>query len=189
MHQILEKFIALSMLLLCLPLAIIIFLLVKIDSPGPFIFRQKRAGKNKKPFTMYKIRTMVVNAEKIKSKYLSLNEADGPVFKIRDDPRYTRIGKILSHTAIDELPQLINVVTGNMALVGPRPLPLNEAAKVPKKYSERFSIMPGMTSPWIINGAHNLTFKQWMELDVKYVRNRSALIDINIFLKTLLTRF
>ncbi len=154
-------------------------------SQGPFIFEQKRAGKNKKPFTLYKIRTMVVNAENIKSKISNLNEADGPVFKIKNDPRYTKIGKFLSHTGLDEIPQLINVIKGEMDFVGPRPLPVDEANKVPKKYERRFSILPGITSLWIIRGAHNLTFDQWMKLDMEYVVKKSISYDSEIFLTTL----
>jgi len=140
-------------------------------------FKQKRMGKNKKVFTMYKFRTMVKNAEDLKSNIYHLNEADGPVFKIRNDPRYTKIGKFLSHTGLDELPQIINVLKGEMALVGPRPLPVDEAKKIPKKYGRRFSVLPGMTSPWIIKGAHNLTFKKWMELDLNYVKKKSLWYD------------
>ncbi len=152
-------------------------------------FKQKRLGKDKKSFTMYKFRTMVDNAEDLKSKIYHLNEADGPVFKIRNDPRYTKVGKFLSHTGLDELPQLINVIKGEMALVGPRPLPVDEAKKIPKKYERRFSVLPGMTSPWIIKGAHRLTFKKWMELDLEYVKNKSIKYDLVVLEKTALTIF
>lgn len=184
-----DKIISLVLLFLTIPLWPILYLSVKLTSRGDFIFKQKRAGLNKKPFTMYKIRTMVVNAENLKKKYAHLNEAERPVFKIRNDPRYTKIGKILSHTAIDELPQLINILKGEMAIVGPRPLPLSEAKRIPNKYSRRFLILPGMTSPWIISGAHQLTFKQWMESDVDYIKKKSSIFDIKILLKTLLILF
>jgi lipopolysaccharide/colanic/teichoic acid biosynthesis glycosyltransferase len=127
---------------------------------------------------------MVWNAEALKKQYLKKNEADGPVFKIKNDPRYTRIGKILSRLAVDELPQLMNVIEGNMTFVGPRPLPLYEAEQIPKKYNMRFSILPGMTSSWIVQGAHTLSFKKWMELDCSYVKERSVMKDISIILKT-----
>lgn len=127
---------------------------------------------------------MVEGADSLKSQVQSLNEADGPVFKIRHDPRYTPVGKILSHLAIDELPQLINVINGEMALVGPRPLPVAEAKKVPKKYHARFTVLPGMTSSWIVNGAHALSFKRWMELDCEYAHNRNILTDLKILLST-----
>lgn len=177
--------IALVFLFFSLPFLIIIFFIIKLTSSGPFIFKQKRTGKNKKTYFLYKIRTMVENAENLKSKIENLNEADGPVFKIRNDPRYTRIGKFLSHTGLDEMPQLVNIIKGEMDFVGPRPLPVGEAEKIPKKFEKRFSVLPGMTSPWIVRGAHNLTFDQWMKLDLKYVEKKNFLYDIQIFLKTL----
>ncbi|OGH16127.1 MAG: hypothetical protein A3C30_02965 [Candidatus Levybacteria bacterium RIFCSPHIGHO2_02_FULL_40_18] len=186
MPYLLQRIIALFFLLLSTPLLVLLFLAVKWDSSGPFIFKQKRAGKNKKPFTMYKIRTMVEGAEKLQSRYAKLNEASGPVFKIRNDPRYTRVGKILARIAIDELPQLWNVVKGEMALVGPRPLPLYEANKVPKKFEQRFSVLPGMTSPWIIKGGHGLKFDQWMKLDLEYVKKKSLLFELKILAQTAL---
>lgn len=185
----LQKFIAVLMLILSTPLWPILYLLVKIDSEGPFIFRQKRTGKNMKPFIIYKIRTMVKNAEKIQSKYKKLNEANGPVFKIKDDPRYTKIGKYISSLALDELPQLINVVKGEMALVGPRPLPLKEASKIPKQYHLRFSVLPGMTSDWITHGSHKISFERWMKLDVDYVKNKSLEKDLAILLNTFVLIF
>lgn len=179
-----SKFFALIFLVLLSPLIFLLFILVKLSSKGPFIFKQLRAGKYKKPFYMYKIRTMVKNAEDFKKKYLHLNEADGPVFKIRNDPRYTKIGKILSYSGLDEIPQLINILKGEMAFVGPRPLPVDEAEKVAKRYNTRFSILPGITSPWVVNGSHRLTFKQWMELDLDYLEKKSFLYDLKITLLT-----
>lgn len=174
------------LLVLCLPLLGILYIIVKLDSPGPFLFLQLRAGKGKKPFWIYKIRTMVAEAENLKQKIKNLNEADGPVFKIRNDPRYTRIGKYLSRMAIDELPQMMNIVEGKMAFVGPRPLPLAEAAKIPKKYEKRFILAPGMTSTWVIEGAHTISFKKWMELDCQYVTEKSVGKDISIMARTIL---
>ena len=173
------------LLLLCSPLFVIFFLAVKLTSKGPFLFKQKRLGKDKKPFTMYKIRTMVNNAEQLKKKYYHLNQIHGgPVFKIKNDPRYTKIGKIISHTGLDELPQLINVIKGEMSLVGPRPLPLEEAEKVPKKYERRFSVLPGITSPWVIKGSHVLSFRQWMELDLDYIKKQNFCYDMKICIQT-----
>lgn len=180
----LKRTAALVLFLLSLPLLAFISVVVKLTSRGPFIFQQKRAGKNKKPFVFYKVRTMVERAEALKKGLRNLNEADGPVFKIRNDPRYTRVGKFLSHTGLDELPQLLNIVKGEMDFVGPRPLPIEEAKKVPKKYQERFRILPGMTSPWIVEGAHKLSFSRWMKLDIDYAKNKSLLGDLNIFAKT-----
>lgn len=148
-------------------------------------FKQKRLGKNKKPFFIYKFRTMVVNAENLKSKIQNLNEADGPVFKMYNDPRYTKIGRFLAHNGLDEIPQLINIIRGEMALVGPRPLPINEAKKVPKKYERRFSVLPGITSLWVVKGADHTSFKKWMEDDLEYIKNKSFLYDLKIIIQTI----
>jgi len=172
------------LLIFSLPIFTILYVIVKLDSEGPFLFLQLRAGRDKKPFWMYKIRTMIQNAESLKSQVSHLNEADGPVFKIKNDPRYTRVGKLLSHIAIDELPQLINILQGSMVFVGPRPLPIQEAQEVPHKYDVRFTVLPGMTSEWIVQGAHAVSFKKWMELDCEYVYSRSIRKDFLILLKT-----
>ena len=179
-----QRFIALILFAISVPLLVVFFFFVKFNSKGPFIFKQKRMGKNKKIFIMYKIRTMVENAERLKKKYMKFNEVDGPVFKIKDDPRFTGFGKLLSYTGLDELPQLINIIKGDMAFVGPRPLPVIEALKVPKKYQKRFEVLPGVTSPWVLKGQHALNFSKWMELDLKYIKNRSRVYDIRISLST-----
>lgn len=186
LRLILYRIIALVGLLLCSPFLAVCFIIIKLDSPGPFLFKQKRLGKDKKPFILYKMRTMVEGAERMKSKLKRQNEADGPVFKIRNDPRYTRPGKFLSHSGLDEIPQLINVLQGEMSLVGPRPLPVSEAKSVPDRYSARFSVLPGMTSSWIIEGSHNLTFIRWMKIDVAYAKNSSIYQDSVILFKTTL---
>jgi len=180
-----EHLLALTLLIILSPLLGVLYLLVKLTSPGPFIFKQKRAGKNRKPFTMYKIRTMVENAENLKSKIYYLNEADGPVFKIRNDPRYTKIGRFLSRTGIDELPQLVNVIKGEMSFIDPRPLPTEEAKKIPKKYERRFFELPGISSPWVIKGASHLNFDQWMKLDLEYVDKKIFWYDISITFQTI----
>ena len=180
----LQRLLALIISIITLPFLGLLWLLVRIEDGGPLFFKQERMGKDKKPFIMYKTRTMVVDAEKLKKKYLHLNEAGGPVFKIRNDPRYTKIGKILTRTGLDELPQLVNVVKGEMALVGPRPLPWDEAIKVPKKYQKRFSVLPGITSSWVVKGSHELSFDEWMRLDLRYVKNKSFWQDIGISLLT-----
>lgn len=175
----------LILLIVSLPILSVLYILVKTNDKGPFLFKQKRVGKNKKVFTIYKIRTMVTNAEELKKRYLKLNEVNGPVFKIRNDPRYTKIGKIIAHSGLDELPQLINVIKGNMALVGPRPLPLEEALKIPKKYQARFSVLPGITSPWVVKGSHKMSFDEWMKLDLQYIKQRSLFYDLKIILQTI----
>jgi lipopolysaccharide/colanic/teichoic acid biosynthesis glycosyltransferase len=179
-----ERLFALVIFIFFLPLLLVLYAAVKLTSKGPFIFRQKRVGKDKKSFIIYKIRTMVEDAENLKHKIKNQNEAEGPVFKIRHDPRYTKVGKFLSHMAIDEIPQLVNIIKGEMAFVGPRPLPIDEAAKVPKKYDKRFSVLPGMTSSWIVSGAHSLSFAKWMALDLEYVEKKSFFYDLKIVLMT-----
>ena len=186
-----QRVLALLLFILLLPFFGVLGIILKIQNGGPLIFKQKRMGKDRKPFVIYKIRTMVAGAEKLKKKYLNLNEADGPVFKIKKDPRFTKVGKILARTAIDEFPQLINVVRGEMAIVGPRPLPWEEAKRVPKRYQKRFSVLPGITSSWIVKGSHKLTFKEWMKLDLDYVSNRTVFQDMSIMMVTawLMTRW
>ena len=186
-----QRVLALLLFILLLPFFGVLGIILKIQNGGPLIFKQKRMGKDRKPFVIYKIRTMVAGAEKLKKKYLNLNEADGPVFKIKKDPRFTKVGKILARTAIDEFPQLINVVRGEMAIVGPRPLPWEEAKRVPKRYQKRFSVLPGITSSWIVKGSHKLTFKEWMKLDLDFVSNRTVFQDMSIMMVTawLMTRW
>ncbi len=186
-----QRVLALFLFILLLPFFGVLGIILRIQNGGPLIFKQKRMGKDRKPFVIYKIRTMVAGAEKLKKKYLNLNEADGPVFKIKKDPRFTKVGKILARTAIDEFPQLINVVKGEMAIVGPRPLPWEEAKRVPKRYQKRFSVLPGITSSWIVKGSHRLTFKEWMKLDLDDVSNRTVFQDMSIMMVTawLMTRW
>ena len=180
-----QRILALMIFVIALPLLGIMYFIVRITSKGPFIFKQKRMGRGKKIFTIYKIRTMVEDAEKLKAKYQSLNEADGPVFKIREDPRYTGAGKIISRFGLDELPQLLNIIKNEMSFVGPRPLPVEEALQVPKKYEARFSVLPGITSSWVVVGAHKLNFKQWMDLDLEYVKKKNFWYDMKIVFKTM----
>ena len=154
-----------------------------LDS-GPVIFRQKRVGKGGKVFTVYKFRTMRKGAERQRDRLLKLNEVDGPVFKIYNDPRYTKIGKILAHTGLDELPQLLNVLKGEMSLVGPRPFPIYEAELLSMREKVRQLVKPGITSSWIISGSHQLKFNEWMQLDKEYVLKATLGQDISILLKT-----
>lgn len=183
--RILDFSISILALLLLWPFLQIISLAIRVDSEGPVIFKQKRVGKDNKVFLMYKFRTMVKNAEELKEDYLKFNEADGPVFKIKDDPRFTKVGKLLARTGLDELPQFINVLKGEMSLVGPRPLPISEARQIPSRFRKtRETLSPGMTSLWVISGAHSLTFNQWMELDRKSSKSISFSHDFAILYKT-----
>lgn len=172
-----------------LPLSAAIGILVWFDSGRPVIFKQKRIGYKGRKFIIYKFRTMVRKAESLKSKYKRLNEAHGPVFKIYNDPRYTRIGKFLSHTGLDELPQLWNVVKGDMAFIGPRPLPVAEGGKLKPWMKERYNVKPGIISPWIFLGYHNTPFEKWMESDVEYSQSKSLKTDIFYFTKGIIFIF
>jgi len=172
-------------LLFLSPVFLITAVLIKLTSKGPVLFTQKRIGKDGKIFTIFKFRTMKVGAEQERGRLLSKNQVDGPVFKIYDDPRYTKTGKILAHTGLDELPQLINVLRDEMSLVGPRPLPTYEAELLTKEQKVRQLVKPGITSSWVVAGAHNLNFKKWMDLDRKYVINASLQEDLSVLIKTL----
>ena len=168
----------LTLIIVLSPLFIVIAITLALLSGFPIIFTQKRTGLNGKRFLIYKFRTMTTDAE-IKQKTLTkYNEANGPVFKIRNDPRYTNVGKFLAHTGLDELPQLINVLKGDMALIGPRPLPVAEAAKLTAWQRKRQTIKPGIISPWILEGYHTQTFDAWMKSDIAYTKKKSFSYDL-----------
>lgn len=176
-------------LMLLSPLLLIVAILIKIESKGPAIFSQKRVGLNGREFKMYKFRSMVINAEKLKEKLEKKNEMSGPMFKIKDDPRVTKIGKFIRKTSIDELPQLINILKGDMSLVGPRPSLPNEVAKFEPWMLDRLSVKPGLTCYWQVSGRNNIDFIEWMELDLKYVNERSFLLDLKLIFKTFFVLF
>jgi lipopolysaccharide/colanic/teichoic acid biosynthesis glycosyltransferase len=159
---------------------------VKLSSTGPVFFRQDRVGLNKKIFEMVKFRTMVADASTRQSELEDLNEASGPVFKIGNDPRITRVGRFLRRTSIDELPQLINVLRGEMSLVGPRPLPVRDYEGFSEDWHRRrFSVRPGISGLWQVAGRSNLPFDEWMELDLKYINEWSLALDFKVLLRTL----
>jgi exopolysaccharide biosynthesis polyprenyl glycosylphosphotransferase len=171
------------------PLLLIISILVKIESKGPIFFCQERVGQNKKTFGMYKFRSMVADAEELKKKLASKNEMSGPMFKMKEDPRVTKVGKFIRKTSIDELPQLINVLKGEMSLVGPRPSLPNEVVYFESWMRKRFEVKPGLTCYWQVSGRNDIEFEEWMELDVKYVRERNILLDIKLIYKTFFVLF
>lgn len=171
-------------LIILTPLILIISTVIKLTSKGPIFFIQERLSKEGKKFKMIMFRTMYVGAERDQKKYSHLNEADGPVFKIKDDPRFEGVGKFLAQTGLDELPQHINVLKGEMSLVGPRPLPVYEAKKLTGAQKVRELVKPGITSSWVVSGAHNLKFRRWMQLDAEYVENASLTTDVSILFKT-----
>lgn len=176
-------------LILLSPLILIVSILIKLESKGEVIFKQKRVGLNGKEFYMYKFRSMVINAEELKEQLESQNEMSGPMFKIKDDPRITNVGKFIRKTSIDELPQLINVIKGDMSLVGPRPSLPKEVKKFEQWMMERLEVKPGLTCIWQISGRNNIGFEEWMKLDIKYVRERSFKLDMKLILKTVLVLF
>lgn len=177
--------VALIAIALFSPLMLLIAILIRLTSKGPAIFIQERVGLNKRPFRMFKFRTMVTDAEALQANLEMQNEAGGPVFKIKDDPRVTRIGKFLRKTSLDELPQLFNVMLGDLSLVGPRPLPLRDVQKFDEYwFNRRFSIKPGITCIWQISGRSETSFDKWILQDLEYIDKWSLALDMKILLKT-----
>lgn len=175
-------------LILLSPVFLLLGLLIRIDSRGPIFFLQERIGLRGRKFKVYKFRTMVVDAEKLLAKLKAENEADGPVFKMKHDPRITRIGRFLRKTGLDELPQLINVFNGEMSLIGPRP-PLEHEVKEYKRWQlRRLSVKPGITCTWqVVPDRHNVSFEEWMKLDMGYIDNWNIFKDVKLFVKTIRT--
>ena len=177
---------AVAGLLLLWPLFILIGLAIKLTSPGPVLFKQHRAGLGGRPFLFHKFRSMVVDAEDRKRSLAELNEQDGPAFKIKADPRVTPIGAFLRKTSLDELPQLWNVLRGDMSLVGPRPLPCDEQNQCEGWYHQRLDVAPGLTCIWQVEGRSTVLFDEWMQMDRDYIRSRSAMLDLMLLLRTVL---
>lgn len=177
--------------IICLsPLFLLVAIFIKAeDSTGPVFFKQKRVGKDGETFYMYKFRSMVCNAEELKKALLRQNEVSGPVFKIKHDPRVTKVGSFIRKTSIDELPQLLNVLRGEMSLVGPRPPLPDEVEKYTPYEMKRLSVIPGLTCYWQVNGRSNIGFEEWVYLDLKYICERNTFIDIKLILKTVLVLF
>ncbi|MGE5328036.1 MAG: sugar transferase [Deltaproteobacteria bacterium] len=176
---------AISGIVLLFPLFILISILIKLDSQGPIFFIQKRCGKNEKLFNMYKFRSMCINAEDKLEQLQHLNETEGVIFKIKDDPRLTKVGKFIRKTSIDELPQLVNVLKGEMSLVGPRPPLPNEVKQYKSWQKLKLSVKPGLTGLWQISGRSELGFDEMIKLDLEYIAKRSLVYDIWIILKTI----
>lgn len=170
---------ALSPVLLCIAAAI------RLDSTGPVVFRQRRAGLGGKPFHIYKFRTMCNDAEKKKAALRALSEQDGPAFKLKNDPRITRVGGFLRATSLDELPQLWNVIRGEMSLVGPRPLPVDEQNGCSQWQRHRLDVTPGLTCIWQITGRSEVSFADWVRMDVNYIHRRTLWNDIKILFQTI----
>jgi exopolysaccharide biosynthesis polyprenyl glycosylphosphotransferase len=169
------------------PVFIFLALAIKVDSRGPVFFAQKRVGLRGRKFHVYKFRTMVTNAEELKQKLMEQNEMDGPVFKMTNDPRITRVGRFLRKTSLDELPQFFNVLTGDMSVVGPRPPLPDEVRQYESWQLRRLSMKPGITCVWQVSGRNNIPFDEWMKMDLQYIDNWSLKLDFVIFLKTIRT--
>ncbi len=181
-----EFWISFCIIFLLSPFMLIIALLIKFTSKGPVVFKQERVGLRGRKFYIYKFRTMVEDAEKQKTALEDKNETDGPVFKIKNDPRITRVGKILRKTGLDELPQLFNVLKGEMSLIGPRPPLPAEVEKYERWQLKRLSMKPGITCTWqVIPNRHDVLFEKWMKLDIQYIENWSVKKDFLLFFKTI----
>lgn len=176
-------------IILLSPIMLITAIAIKIESKGPVIFSQIRVGKDGKHFKMYKFRSMVQNAEELKEKLLSQNEMSGPMFKMKEDPRITKVGKFIRKTSIDELPQLFNVIKGDMSLVGPRPNLPKEVAQFSEYHKLKLKAKPGLTCYWQVMGRSSIGFEEWMELDIKYIRERSIWLDLKLIFRTFFVLF
>ncbi len=172
-------------IILLLPVFVLIGLLIRLSSKGPIFFVQNRVGVSGKIFKMYKFRTMVVNAEELKKNLMNQNEMSGPVFKIKQDPRVTRVGRFLRKTSLDELPQLFNVLLNDMSLVGPRPPLMDEVIKYRKWQARRLSVKPGITCIWQVSGRNQISFEEWVRMDIRYIEKRSILFDLLLLVKTI----
>lgn len=184
-----DVFCSLMGLIVLSPILLVVGIAIKLESKGPVIFFQERVGKGGEKFKIYKFRSMVVNAEELKEKLNSKNEMSGPMFKMKEDPRVTKIGKFMRKTSIDELPQLLNVLKGEMSLVGPRPSLPKEVINFEDWMLERLEVKPGLTCYWQVSGRNDIDFEDWMKLDIKYVRERNLLIDIKLVFRTFLVLF
>ena len=180
---------SLAALIVLLPILLVVSILIKVETKGTVIFSQDRVGKNGEKFKMYKFRSMVANAEELKEKLMEQNERSGPMFKIRDDPRITQFGKFIRKTSIDELPQLVNILKGDMSIVGPRPSLPKEVNQFEGWMMERLNVKPGLTCYWQVTGRNDIDFMQWMELDVRYVEERNIIIDAILIFKTFFVLF
>lgn len=172
-------------LLMALPVMILAAIAIKLTSPGPIVFTQVRAGLGGRPFRIYKFRTMTIGAEELKHALRANSEQDGPAFKIKDDPRVTRVGRYLRRTCIDEFPQFWNVLKGDMSLVGPRPLPCDESEECEVWQRRRLSVTPGLTCIWQVSGGMRVPFVEWMRMDIRYIRSRRLLHDLKLLWATL----
>ncbi len=183
--RILDITVASTVLLLAAPVMLIVSALIKFGSEGPIVFKQWRSGIGGRPFEIYKFRTMCVNADAMKAALRAQSEQDGPAFKMTRDPRVTRVGAFLRKTSLDELPQLFNVLKGDMSLVGPRPLPLDEQAQCDQWQKGRLDVTPGLTCVWQVHGRSRVTFEEWMRMDLGYIRKYQVWADLKLIFQTI----
>jgi len=177
--------VSVAVALVGLPLWLLIALAIKLDSRGPIFYLDRRVGVGEREFAMMKFRTMVAGADRMQTALEGRNEAEGALFKIRDDPRVTRVGAVLRRLSFDELPQVINVLRGEMSLVGPRPLPLRDHRMLEDWHRQRYNVLPGITGLWQISGRSNLSFDDLVRLDFYYLENWSIWLDVAILVKTI----
>lgn len=191
-YQMFKRIFDLTLCILAMPIVLfltaLIALLIWIDNPGPIFFKQMRTGKGGQRFPMFKFRTMVTNAEEMKSQLGHLNELSFPDFKISDDPRVTRVGRILRKTSLDELPQVFNVLKGEMSLVGPRPTSF-DVSTYSLWHTERLEVLPGLTGLWQVSGRSDVDFDERLRLDVEYIEKQSLWLDVQILIKTVTAVF
>ena len=179
-----DVIVALLAIVLFAPVFLVTALAIYIEDGAPVFFIQERNGLHGKIFRMYKFRSMCRDAAKIHQSLLAQNELDGPAFKMKDDPRLTRVGKFIRKTSIDELPQLLNILKGEMSIVGPRPLPTYETAELNEYQRQRMNVKPGLTCYWQCSGRNDIPFGEWMEMDMKYIEDESIFTDARIMVKT-----
>jgi exopolysaccharide biosynthesis polyprenyl glycosylphosphotransferase len=179
-----DLIVSLVALVIASPFMLIIAILIKLNSKGPVLYISDRVGKNGKAFKFYKFRSMCQDADEIYEDLATINETGGPTFKSKDDPRITKVGKILRKTSLDELPQLFNIIKGDMSIVGPRPPMVREVEEYDQKAMNRLAVKGGLTCYWQVNGRSNIDFNGMVDLDMKYIKERSVWTDIKIILKT-----
>lgn len=182
--RMMDIFFSLAGIIVLSPIMLIVAIAIKMDSKGPAVFSQKRVGLNGKLFKMYKFRSMVDDAEDLLDKLKDKNEMTGPMFKIKKDPRVTKVGRFIRKTSLDELPQLFNVIKGEMSLVGPRPNLPREIIKFTQHQRMKLIVKPGLTCYWQVMGRSNIDFEDWIELDLKYIEDRSTAVDLKLIFKT-----
>ncbi|MCK4538582.1 MAG: sugar transferase [Candidatus Krumholzibacteria bacterium] len=185
LKRIFDVIVAIAILIFFLPVIPVIIILIKLDSPGHILFKQKRVGKDGKSFDFYKFRSMFTGAENVVGVLRPLSGVDGPIFKLKEDPRVTRVGRFLRRSSLDELPQLFNVIKGDMSIVGPRPNLPSEVAHYLPWQKKRLDVIPGITCFWQISGRSHIGFQEWMRLDLEYIRKRSLMTDMMIIIRTI----